>query len=492
MAEAAAQRSGLVATIARRIVLFALIAMAAQLVIVFADYYFDDPELGSLMVERETALLAEGISYRDGQWSFRLPEGAVDYGPGSTTRIARIRPQGGGLIFSNCGEQCLLHLLPEEVDPPDRWMRLLGPGKPIAVAGGRTLWIDGKPVIIEIAILDKDEAVMWRALGHEFADHLAIPMFLQLVLVLGGSLISTWLALRPVRAAARQAGSIDPLDPEHRIDVSAMPREVAELGAAVNRSLARIGRLMREQRLFTTAVAHEIRTPLAMLQLELGQIDSPRARRMEQDVESLARFVGQITALGRLEAIERKGFQPIDLAELGRNVVASIGPWVYDRRHSIGFVDSSAAAIQGDRALLEDALMNLVTNAVTHTPDGTEIEVRAGPGASIAVIDKAALYRPVARDDTRITRSGDRLGIGLEIVKRIAAIHDGAFSISADPAIGTLAILAFPPHPVPGAARPRATPSHLQESQDAASPNPPGKPSGPSNRLAQGRGTRRQ
>jgi signal transduction histidine kinase len=453
MPDQAARRPGLVATIAWRIVFFAIIAMAAQVVIVFADYYFDNSELGSLMIERETALLAQGVSEQDGRWTFRLPEGIEGYGPGSATRLARIRAVDGGMIFSNCGTQCLLHLLPEEVDPPDRWTRLLGQGKPIAVAGGRSVWIDGKQIIIEIAILDRNEAVMWRALGHEFADHLAIPMLLQLVLILGGSLVSTWLALRPVKAAARQAGSIDPLDPEHRIDVSEMPREVAELGAAVNRSLARIGRLMRDQRLFTTAVAHEIRTPLSMLQLELGQIDGPRARRMERDVESLARFVGQITALGRLEAIERKGFQPVDLTGLGRSVVASVGPWVYDHAHSIAFVEKTAVLIQGDRGLLEDALMNLITNAVTHTPAGTEIEVCAGPGPRIAVIDKAGLYRPGVRENSPMAKAGDSLGVGLEIVKRIAAIHDGTFAISVDPAIGTLAVLTFPSSPIQGASR---------------------------------------
>ncbi|MBN9059134.1 MAG: hypothetical protein J0H21_08045 [Rhizobiales bacterium] len=66
MAEPAIERPGLVATIAGRIVLFACIAMALQLVIVFATYYFDDVELGSLIVDRETAILAEGIHRRDG------------------------------------------------------------------------------------------------------------------------------------------------------------------------------------------------------------------------------------------------------------------------------------------------------------------------------------------------------------------------------------------------------------------------------------------
>lgn len=443
MAEPAIERPGLVATIAGRIVFFACVAMALQLIIVFVDYYFDDSELASLIVDRETAMLAAGLRWAEGNWEFRLPEGGEDYAAGSQTRLVRIRSESGKPIFSNCNDRCVLHLLPEEVDPPDRWTRLLSTGKPILVAGGRSVMIDGRRVVIEVAVLDENETAMWRALGHEFADHLAVPMTLQLVLILGGSLVSAWLALQPVKEAARQAGSIDPLDPEHRIDIGRMPREIAELGAAVNRSLARIGGLMRDQRLFTTAVAHEIRTPLAMLQLELGQINHPRARRMEQDIERLARFVGQITALGRLEAIERKGFAPIDLAALGRGVVASTGPWVYDRGHSIAFADEGPAPINGDRGLLEDALVNLVTNAVTHTPAGTEIVLRAGPGPCVSVVDEAGAYRADGRGEPSMARLGDGLGMGLEIVRRIAAMHDGSLDIAVEPGRSTVATLTF-------------------------------------------------
>jgi len=438
MADRTPSHRSLIGTIARRIVFFALIAMSVQLVIVFADYYFDDGELGTLIVERETAALAEGIGRSEGRWSFRLAEAAEAYRPDSRTRLARIRSSEGETIFSNCADRCILHLLPEEVNPPDRWSRLLSAGKPISVAGGRSVAIDGETVFIEVAVIDADQSAMWRALGHEFADHLAIPMMLQLVLVLGGALVSVAVALRPVRIAAEQAERIDPLDPDRHIDVAAMPREIAELGSAVNRALERIGGLMREQKLFTTAIAHEIRTPLAMLLLELGQIDHPRARRMERDVEELAQLVGQITALGRLEATGRRGFAPIDPAALARSVVASIGPLVYDRAHSISMTDEGGEPILGDRALLEDALINLVGNAVAHTPAGTSILVCAGPGRRLAVIDDAGLFRDIGP-----VRPGDRLGIGLEIVRRIAALHEATFEMKVDPGHKTEAILSF-------------------------------------------------
>lgn len=447
MAETANARPSLTATLARRIVVFALIAMIVQVGIVFADYYFDDTELGSLIVERETAALAAGLRDEGGVLRFELPEAASAYRLDPATHIARIRADDGSTLYSNCEERCILHLLPEQVDPPDMWSRLLSVGKPLSVAGGRAVAVGAERVSIEIAVIDRGEIAMWRAIGHEFVDHLAVPMSLQLALVLGGALVSTALALRPLKEAARQAERIDPLDPEKRIETIGLPREIAELGDAVNRALARIGGLMREQKLFTTAVAHEIRTPLAMLKLELGAIDHPHARRMEADIDDLARFVGQITALGRLEATGRSAFAPLSPGALVRSVATSIGPFVYDRGHSIGVAEGEDGQIfTGDRGLVEDALVNLVTNAVTHTPPGTAILLRAGPGRSIAVEDDAGLLRLApaeAATDATGARPDNRLGIGLEIVRRIAALHGGRLVFEVEPGRRTTARLVF-------------------------------------------------
>lgn len=447
MAEGVSTRPSLITTLARRIMAFALLAMVVQVMIVFADYYFDDVELGSLIVERETVALASGLHDDGGVLRFDLPEAASAYRLDPATHIARIRADDGNTIYSNCEDRCILHLLPEQVDPPDMWSRLLSYGKPLSVAGGRAVTVGDERVSIEIAVIDRTEMAMWRAIGHEFVDHLAIPMSLQLALVLGGALVSTVLALRPLKEAARQAERIDPLDPEKRIETAGLPREIAELGEAVNRALARIGGLMREQKLFTTAVAHEIRTPLAMLKLELGTIDHPHARRMEEDIDDLARFVGQITALGRLEATGRSGFAPLDPARLVRNVATSIGPFVYDRGHTIGLSEAEGGQVfRGDRALIEDALVNLVTNAVTHTPKGTAILLRAGPGREIAVEDDAGLMRLSAEEmGTGATggRPDNRLGIGLEIVRRIAALHGGRLIFDVEPGRRTTARLIF-------------------------------------------------
>jgi signal transduction histidine kinase len=319
---------------------------------------------------------------------------------------------------------------------------MLSDGKPLAIAGGKTYEIHGDKIFIEIAILHDSDGIMWAVIGREFADHLASPMAIMLFFVLGGTLLSIHRALRPVAKAAQEAGHLDPLDPSHLINQTGMPREIADLAAAVNRSLARIGTLMKSQRLFTTAVAHEIRTPLAMMKLELGNIEHPRARKIEADLDALAGFVGQITALGRLESADRAVFRPVDLAKLADWVVTDIAPLVYDLNHTIAYSNLGAGSVEGHTPLLQDALRNLIENAVKHTPEGAAIEVIAGSGPRMTVKDDAGVFDAPAEVPFGDLKA-DRMGIGLEIVRRIMALHQGRLEIEVEPGHLTAMTLLF-------------------------------------------------
>ena len=430
--------------IGSRVLVFALLAMVVQVVVVMADYYFDDTQLGALMIEGESGALLNGASMSPDGLAFTLPAGMKRYKTTSGDYFARVRTPEGRVVFTNCDASCATHLMPPEVHPPDLWSRLLRPGKPIAVAGGRSFGVNGAKVFIEVAVLDDHERVMWHALGRELADHLAIPMTLMFVFILGGMLVSIRLALRPVESAARQAEDIDPLDPSHMIAIAGMPREVADLATAVNRMLVRINALMQAQRVYTTAIAHEIRTPLAMMKLELGNVAHPRARKIENDLDALTHFVAQITDLGRLEGADRAGFRTIDLAALSRAVVIDVAPWVYDQKDTIAFEDAGAMAVEGHASLIENAVRNLIENAVKHTPRRTAIEVKAGPGPLVSVSDDAGLLGRDSRSEmTPNDGLPDPSGIGLEIVRRIMKLHRGSVETSVEPDRRTTMQLAF-------------------------------------------------
>jgi signal transduction histidine kinase len=441
MMDKSAPRKTLRRIVVGRFILSAFAAAAVQTGVVFADYYFNDRQLASLMIDHEANLLRGGLSPGADGFVFLRPRDLPRYSPDDGNYFTRIRTLNGRIVYSNCDQSCAERLLPREVDPPDAWDRLLDTGKPIAVAGGRAFTLGGAKAFIEVAILHDREAIMWRVLGHEFADHLVVPMSLMFVFLLGAAILSIRFALAPVERAAAEAEHIDPLNPSHGLSLEGMPREIANLGAAVNRTLARIHSLMTAQRVFVTAVAHEVRTPLAMMKLELGHIDHPRARKIEEDIDSLAQMIGQITALGRLESADRSAFKSFDLATAARKTVADIAPWVYDKGRAVAFVNSGPVVVNGHMPLIVDAIRNLIENAVKHTPAGAKIEVAVGPGDLVTVTDDAGCYSPPAS-----RAPGDGQGLGLDIVRRIMDIHRGRLETEVAPGLHTTMALIFETH----------------------------------------------
>ncbi|CDN57973.1 Putative two-component sensor histidine kinase protein (plasmid) [Neorhizobium galegae bv. officinalis bv. officinalis str. HAMBI 1141] len=416
------------AILARRITFFAIFAMLLQLALVFSDYYWDVGELSRLFVEQETERLAAGIAVEGASVHYRLPDTVQQrYRKDDTGYVARIRAANGTLVFQSCDAACEDRFLPKDVNPPDFWLRSLAPGKPLSLVGGQAFAIGTQRFLVDIATIGDPSDVMSDVLWNEIIGHLIVPMSILLVLVLGGTLLSVRQALRPVRAAADAADQVDPMDSRSHLDFDQMPREVAHLAAAVNRAFERVGALMRSQKVLTSGIAHEIRTPLAALKLELAQIDHPRARRAEADLEDLVNFVAQITALARLESVDHGMFEEIDLVELSSSVVAQLAPWVYENNHSLEFFSQvESSMLRGAPSLLRDALRNLIENAVRHTVDRTAVIVRVGNGI-IAVEDQSPEI--LLRNET-VSGSSDSLGIGLKIVERIVEIHQATFSKS--------------------------------------------------------------
>ncbi|MCJ9749123.1 HAMP domain-containing histidine kinase [Neorhizobium sp. BETTINA12A] len=416
------------AILARRITFFAIFAMLLQLALVFSDYYWNVGELSRLFVEQETERLAAGIAVEGASVRYRLPDTVQQrYRKDETGYVARIRAADGTLVFQSCDAACEDRFLPKDVNPPDFWLRSLAPGKPLSLVGGQAFVIGTQRFLVDIATIGDPADVMSDVLWNEIIGHLIVPMSILLVLVLGGTLLSVRQALRPVRAAADAADQVDPMDSRSHLNFDQMPREVAHLAAAVNRAFERVGALMRSQKVLTSGIAHEIRTPLAALQLELAQIDHPRARRAEADLEDLVNFVAQITALARLESVDHGMFEEVDLVELSSSVVAQLTPWVYENNHSLGFFSQvESSMLRGAPSLLRDALRNLIENAVRHTVDRTAVIVRVGNGI-IAVEDRSPEILP--RNET-VSGSSDSLGIGLKIIERIVEIHQATFSKS--------------------------------------------------------------
>jgi signal transduction histidine kinase len=434
-------RPRLGAILTKRIAFFAILAMLVQLAVVISDYYWNVGELSRLYVEQETERLSEGISVETGNVRYELPETIRDrYRQDGDGYLARIRAADGTLVFESCDAACEDRFLPKDIDTPDFWLRSLKPGKPLTLVGGRAFLIGDQRFLVDVATLGDPQEVVSDVLWNEIIEHLIVPMSILLVLVLGATLLSVRQALRPVRAAADAADQIDPMDARSHLKFDEMPREIAHLAVAVNRAFDRVAELMKSQKTLTSGIAHEIRTPLAAMKLELGRIDHPRARKVEVDLDDLVRFVSQLTTLARLESFDHGAFETVDLITLSASAVEQVAPWVYENQHSLELITAGdMAVVQGIPALLRDAIRNLVENAVRHTPDQSHIVVRVGPHY-IEVED----CRPAAVGQSGAKPKAESLGIGLKIITRIAEIHCGELQRSSS-ATGSVFTIAFQP-----------------------------------------------
>ena len=433
----------LVAIVVRRIVFFSAFAMVAQMIGVFAENWSDDQNLGRLAIEMETEALSHVVSWRDQKVAFSLPPALHErYASAESGYYARVRLASGAVLFSNCDRSCAAHFLPLEMKPLTFWMTQIATGKPLNVTGGRIVAGKTEPIIVEVAIIGDRDGVVWDVLAHEVKDHMILPMSLLLVFVLGATTLSIIQALRPVAKAAAQVATLNPLTPDARLPTAGMPREIARFTQAVNAAFDRVLELMRSQKLLTSAISHEVRTPLAIARLELEKIEDPRARKVEQDLEALNRLVEQLTTLARLEGASLASTKTIEPAEMAEQVVSALAPLVYASGKAIEFVDNGSTPFKGHPSLVENALRNLVENAVRHTGKGASIHVEAGPGPAFLVSDDGG-RSPGDPASLPSAQSADRLGLGLKIVRRIAEIHGGSFDFTTAPGQGAAARIVF-------------------------------------------------
>jgi signal transduction histidine kinase len=233
-----------------------------------------------------------------------------------------------------------------------------------------------------------------------------------------------------------------------------VPEELRPLAMSLNALLARLDEAMSAQRRFTADAAHELRTPLAALKLQVGLAkrahdEAERASAMtelEAGVDRASHLVEQLVTMARLEpeSPDRRN-EEVDLVALAREAIVARASLAGDKRIDLGLTRASNAAVRGDPAMLAMLIGNLLDNALRYTPDGGRIDVAvdaAPDGARLSVIDTGPGIAPADRervferfhrgrlqDDGQVTGSG----LGLSIVRRIANAHGATVTLGEGP-----------------------------------------------------------
>jgi len=273
----------------------------------------------------------------------------------------------------------------------------------------------------------------------------------QIALAAIASLLS-WLGvsrgLKPLTDLARQIESRDQnnLSP---VPQTGLPREARVLAARINDLLARLGSAIRAQKRFVADAAHQLRTPLAAvtLQVERAQrapdesTQREALRALHRSVERAGRMTQQLLSLARTEpeAIHTVELESLDLVSLARSVGEEWIPQALKRDIDFGLiVPPSPLVIRGDERLLGELLSNLIDNALRYcSPAGrVSVIVEESPRPTLAVQDDG----PGIPEDERVKiferfyrvegSTGDGCGLGLSIVEEIARRHGSTVEVS--------------------------------------------------------------
>ncbi|HEY7196970.1 MAG TPA: ATP-binding protein [Gaiellaceae bacterium] len=297
---------------------------------------------------------------------------------------------------------------------------------------------DGQELVLAVGTTYQDRTETLAS----FRDELLIagPIALVLATVVGYFLAG--LSLRQVDAMRRRAAAISAETPGGRLPVPPTGDELERLGTTLNEMLDRLEAALERERDFVADAGHELRTPLAVLRTELelalrqtGSVEELKEAvgRSSQEVDRLAQLAEDLLLIARSD----RGRLPlrieaVSVPELFESVLSRV-EWRADARERSVRAEAGAVELRGDRLRLEQALGNLVDNALRYGGDEIRLDARSSNGdVELHVRDNGAgfpedflgrAFERFSRADGARGRSG--AGLGLAIVRTIAEAHGG-------------------------------------------------------------------
>jgi two-component system, OmpR family, sensor kinase len=328
----------------------------------------------------------------------------------------------------------------------------------------------GGAVVVAASLDGIDNAVAWLRI-FDLLVSLAV-----LVALAGVGVAIVRASLRPLVEMEQTAQAIAAGDLTRRVPDRDPRTEVGRLAAALNSMLAQIEAAFRaradseatarrsEERMrrFVADASHELRTPLTTIRgfaelyrqqgggrLEPGELDR-LMRRIEDQAARMGLLVEDLLLLARLDQQRPLDRRPVDLLALATEAVNDARAVAPDRRIALRLANGGGAGgplvVLGDEDRLRQVLANLMSNALTHTPAGSPIELRAGTRrddgsshAAIEVVDHGPgltqeqaerVFERFYRADPARTRAHGGTGLGLSIVAALVAAHGGTVEVA--------------------------------------------------------------
>ena len=300
------------------------------------------------------------------------------------------------------------------------------------------------------------------ATRREMASALALRMVAPIAVMAPLLMVLVWwvisASVAPVSRVRRQVAQRQ-ADDLTEVSEAGLPDEIRPLVHELNLLFTRVRLAFEAQRNFVADAAHELRSPLAALKLQvqgLQRAGSDAARevavaRLTAGIDRATRLVEQLLVLARQQASAATGAkpEPVSLAEIARLAVADAAPLAQARQIDLGLGQAGEGRISGHADALRILVRNLLDNAVKYTPAGgtVDLEVRRVQGALVLSVDDSG---PGIPEDDR-ERVLDRFyriagtpttgsGLGLAIVKSITELHAATLHLGHSQRLGGLRV----------------------------------------------------
>ncbi|XYQ56493.1 sensor histidine kinase [Pectobacterium carotovorum] len=279
-------------------------------------------------------------------------------------------------------------------------------------------------------------------------------------------LFPAWLSIRiAMRPWNKVANEVSLRTPEDISPLKAVPKhkELRQIVDAINIFLAKVRESTERERTFIADAAHELRTPLAAMRVNVEALQSDVSNCSQQELlagiirsnSRAARLVNQLLLLMHSEARIDTVMEPVPLTTLIQERMAELAPLAAESRIELEFYSHDEVWITGVRERLMSLIDNLIENAVKYSPEGgrVEVEVRsleksiqlrisdAGPGIIVELRER--VFDRFFRDPNQI-QSGS--GLGLAIVKAVAQQHNSSVLLSTSAEGGLMVIVDIPNH----------------------------------------------
>jgi two-component system, OmpR family, sensor kinase len=334
----------------------------------------------------------------------------------------------------------------------------VAPGFPMPRRTGTFAELGYRAVAREVGVKPSGEVMLLYARPLSDVDHTLARVRVFLILgVLGGTILALLAglataqrAMRPIAELSDAAREIERTrDPSRRLPYPEAKDEIAELAGTLAGMLGALDAarndteaMLDRQREFVADASHELRTPLtsvlANLELLAEELDGEQADTAQAALRAtrrMRRLVGDLLLLARADAKRVEPHRPTDLADVVTEAAAELGPVADDHELSI---DVEPAIVAGVRDDLHRLALNLIENAVRHTPPGTRIHASTGLEngyAKLVVEDDGPGIPPELLSSmferfVRGGRDGGRgSGLGLAIVRAVAESHGGTVTL---------------------------------------------------------------